>query len=412
MNTYMNDKNLKNLEQLKQFTLGAQGVEFKAVSQQERYRWIAVTLKKFGYHRLSKKEKGIVRDYILKVTSYSRQQLTRLISQHRESGWIGRRRHPRQRFPKLYTVEDTKLLAKTDKYHNTLSGPATKKLFERAYFVYDDPAYVRLANISVSHIYNLRKSQTYQQHRRHFTKTKPTKINIGERRKPNPNNQPGYLRIDTVHQGDQDKVKGVYHINAIDEITQMEVVCSVEKISERYLIPVLEQLIDEFPFIIKAVHADNGSEYINKMVAKLLNKLLIELTKSRARHCNDNALVEGKNGSIIRKHLGYGYIQQKWAPKINAFYKQYFNPYINYHRPCFFPEIKIDKKGKEKKFYPYSAMMTPYEKLKSLSNAKDYLKPKFTFDKLDEFVNKTTDLEAAKKMHAARNQLFKTILGY
>ena len=98
-------------------------------------------------------------------------------------------------------------------------------------------------------------------------------------------------------------IKGLYHINAVDEVSQFEIVCAVEKISERYLIPVLEQLLDQFPFIILGFHADNGSEYINRHVVKLLKKLLIELTKSRARHANDNALVESKNGSIIRKHL-------------------------------------------------------------------------------------------------------------
>ncbi|MES9905680.1 MAG: hypothetical protein ABW168_23775 [Sedimenticola sp.] len=76
----------------------------------------------------------------------------------------------------------------------------------------------------------------------------------------------GYIRIDTVHQGDWDGVKGVYHVNAVDEVTQFEGVASVERISERYLIPVLESLIDSFPFIIKGFHADNGSKYINRHV--------------------------------------------------------------------------------------------------------------------------------------------------
>ena len=125
--------------------------------------------------------------------------------------------------------------------------------------------------------------------------------------------------MDTVHQGDLDGKKGVYHLNAVDEVTQFEIVCSVEKISERYLIPVLSALLEQFPFVILGFHADNGSEYINRHVAQLLNKLLIGLTKSRARQTNDNALVESKNGAIVRKHLGYGHIPQRFAPLINAF---------------------------------------------------------------------------------------------
>ena len=189
----------------------------------------------------------------------------------------------------------------------------------------------------------------------------------------------------------------------------MEVICSVEKISENYLIPVLEQLINEFPFIIKGIHADNGSEYINKTVANLLQKLLIELTKSRARHSNDNALVESKNAALVRKHLGYMHINQKWAPAINDFCRDYLTPYINFHRPCFFPVTVIDDKGKQKKFYPYKAMMTPYEKFKSLPNTKEYLKPGITFTTLDKIANEITDLEAARRMNDARKKLFDKI---
>ena len=189
----------------------------------------------------------------------------------------------------------------------------------------------------------------------------------------------------------------------------MEVVCAVEKISERYLIPVLEQLIDEFPFTVKAIHSDNGSEYINRNVARLLQKLLIELTKSRSRHSNDNALAESKNGSVVRKHLGYSHIPQKYATKINAFYKEFFNYYINYHRPCFFPVIIVDKKGKQRRTYPQDAIMTPYEKLKSLKNVKQYLKPGLTIKELDTIAHSVTDMEAAKQMTNARRELFKSI---
>ncbi len=76
--------------------------------------------------------------------------------------------------------------------------------------------------LSVSHLYNLRTSTTYQRQRTNFEKTKSRQIAIGERRKPRANGQPGYLRIDTVHQGDLDKQKGVYHINVVDAKTQMQ----------------------------------------------------------------------------------------------------------------------------------------------------------------------------------------------
>ena len=93
----------------------------------------------------------------------------------------------------------------------------------------------------------------------------------------------------------------------------------MEKISERYWIPVLAQLLDDLPFVIQGFHSDNGSEYINKKVAVLLNKLLIGFTKSPPWHRNDNALAESKNGAVVRKQFRYIHIPQKWTPLINQF---------------------------------------------------------------------------------------------
>jgi len=213
----------------------------------------------------------------------------------------------------------------------------------------------------------------------------------------------------TVHQGDLDGKKGVYYINAVDEVTQFEIVAAVEGISERYLIPVLEHLLVQFPFTVLGFHSDNGSEYVNGRVAKLLNKLLIEFTKSRPRHCNDNALVEAKNGSIIRKQFGYVHIPQRHASKINRFCGDYLNSYVNFHRPCFFPEIFTDKKGKERRRYPYKNMMTPYEKLKSLPDAQSFLKPGITFESLDDIAHAITDNEAARRLNQARKRIFRAI---
>jgi hypothetical protein len=409
MKTIMNDSHIETLEQVRQFLRGVAVMEITIPSKNEGYRWIQGTLVRFQYLSLGKTDRGLIRRYLQQISGYSRAQIARLIKQYRKTGRIQRRQRTVKGFTCKYTREDIRLLAGLDELHGTLSGPATKKLCERAWQVFKQAEYQRLAGISVSHLYNLRESTPYARQRGTVNKTHPVQSHIGERRKPRPEGRPGYIRVDTVHQGDWDGTKGVYHVNAVDEVTQFEGVASVERISERYLIPVLKSLIDSFPFIIKGFHADNGSEYINKRVAGLLNKLLIELTKSRSRRTNDNALVESKNGSIVRKHLGYHHIPQKWAPLINEFNQKYLNPYINYHRPCFFPIVKIDAKGKQKKTYPYKAMMTPYEKLKSLPEAKQYLKPGMTFQRLHDIALSISDNEAAHQLNEARKQLFKTI---
>ena len=90
-----------------------------------------------------------------------------------------------------------------------------------------------------------------------------------------------------MHQGDLDKVKGVYHIDVVDAVTQYQFVGSAERISEHYLLPVLESLLEAFPFRLRGFHSNNGSKYVNHRVAELLEKLRVgEFTKSRPRRSN------------------------------------------------------------------------------------------------------------------------------
>ena len=407
----LNDQQLQTLTQLQAFLDGTALVDF-ALAADERYAFISRTLRRFEYARLRRSDKAVVLRFLERVSGYSRQQLTRLVRralEHPPARLTTRYHASRSSFTSVYTPADVLLLAQTDTLHGTLSGPATKKLMERAWAVFHDPGYERLARISVAHLYNLRQRPVYRRQRQVWTKTRPVPSPIGERRAPSPNNQPGYLRVDSVHQGDQDGLKGVYHINAVDCVTQYEGVATCERINENHLIPVLEELLRSFPFVLRGFHSDNGSEYINRRVAKLLNSLLIEeQTKSRSRHSNDNAQAESKNGSVVRKHFGYSHIPQRHAGLVNAFCREHLNPYLNFHRPCLYPETITDAKGRQRKRYPYPLMMTPYEKLKSLADASHHLKLGVTFEQLDTQAYSISDNEAARRMNAARDRLFKS----
>ena len=406
----MNDAKLQTLDQLRAFLNGTVQVDF-AVAPEARYEFIARIVRRFGYGRLKRRDKGVVLRFVARVSGYSRQQVTRLVGRvDSKAPLIKRYGGSRTRFTRTFTDADVRRLAHIDALHGTLSGPATKKLMERAWHVFGDTPYQRLATISVAHLYNLRKRTGYVRHRQAWTKTRPVSLAIGERRAPAPNDRPGYLRVDSVHQGDQDGIKGLYHINAVDCVTQFEAVATCARISEAFLIPVLEALLTSFPFPILGFHVDNGSEYINHRVVELLNKLLIEeFTKSRSRQSNDNALVESKNGAIVRKHFGYEHIPQHFAAAVNEFCRQHLNPYINFHRPCLFAQTITDAKGRQRKRYPYNLMMTPYEKLKSLPNADTFLKPGLTFQQLDALALAMSDNDAALRLNTARAALFKTI---
>ena len=168
----------------------------------------------------------------------------------------------------------------------------------------------------------------------------------------------------------------------------------------------LQDLLDRFPFKLLGFHADNGSEFINHRVAQLLTKLHIELTKSRPRHSNDNALAETKNGAIVRKHLGYTHIPGRFAARVNHFTLDVLSPYVNFHRPCFFPHTVTDGKGRQRRLYRYEDMMTPLDKLASLPNVEARLKAGVCLATLHRAATAQSDSAAAHHLNAARTALF------
>ena len=111
----------------------------------------------------------------------------------------------------------------------------------------------------------------------------------------------------------------------------------------------------------------------------------------------------------MRKHLGYSHIPQRFATLVNAFCCDHLNPYINFHRPCLFAETITDSKGRSRKRYPYKLMMTPYEKLRSLHLAEQFLKPGITFQQRNAEAHAMSDNDAAQRLNDARAILFKTI---
>ena len=406
----MNESRLETIEQIREFLAGTADVAFSVPSDEAKLRaFVATVIRRFRYFSLAKGQRGVLVAYMRRLTGYSRQHLSRLIAQYRDTKSLkARERVSRTSFACKYQPEDVKLLAELDTLHDTLSGPVTKVLALRAYERFGDTRFARLAQISVSHLYNLRAGDPYRKQRRVWRGTRGSSVAIGVRKAPAPQGLPGYIRIDTVHQGDQDGVKGIYHINAVDIVTQWELVASVERISEAFLLPVIALLLEGFPFHIRGFHSDSGSEYVNHEIAQLLEKLRIEFTRSRPRHTNDNALVESKNGAVIRKLMGYSHIPQKHAALINRFYAETLNPYLNFHRPCYFAVERLDTKGKIRKTYPHEQIMTPCEKLQSLPEYQTHLKPAHSAQSLAQQANAMTDNASAKLVQKAREALFQS----
>jgi transposase InsO family protein len=392
------------LGQIQAFLETSGETRFKVKDRGELYEWVNQVLRHHDYERLGRKDKGLVRRYLSTMTGLGRAQTARLIHTYQQGEEVKWRRYRRRRFPRRYQPSDIQMLAEVDQAHQTLSGPATQKILYREFHEFGDARFQRLAQVSVAQIYRLRASRTYRAKGLIHQPTRPTQVAIGERRKPDPRNRPGYLRVDTVHQGDLDGMKGLYHINAVDEVTQWEIVGATPHISEAWLLPVLQAILEQFPFPIRGFHSDNGSEFINHEVARLLNKLLVEQTKSRPRHSNDNGLAETKNGWVIRKHIGYGHIACEHAEAFDTFYREHFNPYLNFHRTCGVPETIIDPKGKQKRIYRWYA--TPWEILRQLPDLAAFLRPDVTVEQLAAQAKRCSDTQAAQAMQVAKGKLF------
>jgi len=202
----------------------------------------------------------------------------------------------------------------------------------------------------------------------------------------------------------------VYHINNVDEVTQWEIPVAVETIQEACVEPALDEAFLLFPFIVKNFTVTTVENFINYKVQQFLRRWKSNQTKSRPRHSNDNGLAETKNGAIIRKHMTHHHIPQPFATRINKFYRDHLIPYLNFHRPCAFPKVELLKNGKKKITYPRENYMTPYEKLKSLPNWEQYLRPGVTAEMLEKQANEKTPNQSARDMQKAKKDLLDIVI--
>ena len=250
---------IRTIGQVATFVEASEPVDFQPTDRTGAYEFVARSLSRLGYYALDRPSKTLVKRFLAKTTGYSRAQITRLIGQHRKTGRVADRRDGNQGrpFERVYTPADVRLLARVDAELGQMSGLATRVVLYREFHVFGEVRFERLAGISASHIYNLRGSRTYRTQRTVVVGTRAGSGAVGERRAPRPDGRSGFLRVDTVHQGDRDGAKGVYLVNIVDEVTQYEFVGAVEAISERFLAPLLAALLGLFPFVVLGFHADN-----------------------------------------------------------------------------------------------------------------------------------------------------------
>lgn len=413
----MNLQKLKTIAQLRHFLDSTQALEFASLADTAAcYAHVAQTTQRIDYANLCRSDRSVVLRYLERTSGYSSAQVKRLVARALDGDVLQCRYvAPATAYARRFTKQDIALLAQIDRAFDTLSGAATTRVLWRQWHVYGDARFERLSAISVSHLYNLRNSEYYERERIHRSKTTSSArcSQIGQRRAPTPQGHAGHIRIDSVHQGDHDGIKGVYHINAVDIVTQWQVVVCTEYISHSFMRTVVQLLIEQFPFQLRGIHADNGVEYINERMLELMENARIELTKSRPRRSTDNALVEGKNGAVVRKMFGFQHIARSKAGLINDFNREHFNPLNNLHRPSLFARLQDDPKkpGRTRKRYYAGDAQTPLEKLVSLPANLRHLKAGVTIHDLLAQANKQSDLQAAQARNAAWQELAPKLYG-
>jgi transposase InsO family protein len=325
--------------QIQEFLKGSQGIVLEGPTREERYRWVQAVLVAQDAVQ-GKKRRGTVRAYLSKVTGLSLPQLTRLIRQYRTEGVVLAAAYRRRRFPSKYNRQDIALLAELDRAHHWLSGPATVHTRIRA-------TGGHLGGASVQSAAEHELPQTggpvgahTPQGGRHGG-TAQARSSRTARLTPRRHGASGGL----------ERGEGVYHINAVDTMTQWQVVGCVGRINEQHILPVLEAMLHQFPLRILGFHSDNGSEYVNYEVAKMLKTLRIEFTQCRANRTQDKALGEGKNGASIRKHMGYGHIAGEHARGRAEVLHGAIEPLPELRRPCGFATVSLDARGKRRRQY-------------------------------------------------------------
>lgn len=388
-------------------------------SERDRARYLHIerTLRRFTYIRQPRTDKSAILDYLRLSSGYSRAQLTRLVKQWCDAPKkpvgqtiVKHYKAPAHAFARKYSDADIDLVVKNDQAHGNPAGIVLAGYLRRAFEVHGDGAYERLSGISGSHLYNLRASGRYSAQRTFKARTQSQSNSIGIRKAPQPEGQAGYLRTDTVHQGDLDGVKGVYHINIVDAATQWQVVACVSAIKQDQVVRAIKRMMANIPFKIKGLHSDNGTEFVNKGVAAMLARQCIEQTKSRAGRCTDNALAESKNASVVRRQMGHDHIPRELAPMVEDFYRAHLNPWVNTHRVSLFPSERPGPDGKLRTVYAQEDAATPLERLEQLlKSGKAQLKAGVSLEALRQAALVQTDLEVSLKMQAAKAQLYARI---
>ena len=399
------------LAEMREFLDASNTLSFAGTGRKQIYALLERVLRTQKYLGLAKKDKGIVRRYLVKISGLSKAQITRLIARWRERGVIEPRASRRHRFPHRYTPADIQLLAETDAAHEGLSAPAVRRILEREFKVHRQAQYERRASISASHIYNLRRTRAYREHHVHHTKTRASAVSIGERRKPDPRGQPGFVRVDTVHQGESPKGKGSLSHQCCRHSDAMAGRGLLRNHLRGPFIASFRGDTASIPLPYPGlsfrqrlgVSQLQGAETVEQIIGPGVHQVAGQ-SYHRQRFGGRQKRRGGTQAHRTRTDRGPSC--RRGAALLHGRFQPLFelSP-LNYHRPCGFATIELSDNGKRRRRYRLNDYRTPYEKLLSLNDWESYLKEGVSAARLEQQALRMSDTECALRMQQRKRKL-------
>ena len=184
---------------------------------------------------------------------------------------------------------------------------------------------------------------------------------------------PGDMEADLVSHGGESAAGSFVHTLTLTDVASGWTECVALVVRDGALVAAaLEQLRTTMPFPLRGFDTDNGGEFMNETVAAYCLAQGIPCTRSRPYHKNDQAWVEQKNGSVVRRLVGYRRLEGLAAAAALSRLYAASRLYVNFFQPSFKLASKTRLGAKVRK--TYHAPETPYARLLVCAAVTDEMK--------------------------------------
>lgn len=320
------------------------------------------------YRRARKKGKGVLLGEFVKVTGYSRKSAIRLLRRNKAPGAERRGR------PKRYSAKATAMLVVLWEAANRICSQRLHPFIPELLRVLEQHGEMRVEPEIAAQLQQMspatidRRLRPYRQRgkRRSLSTTKPGSLlkgsiplrTFGEVERK----QPGTMQVDLLaHCGESTEGFYLFTLSAVDEATGWGEWVVVWGKGQERVGAAIHRVHKRLPFPLQGLHTDNGGEFINQPLYTYCQGEKIRFTRCRPYKKNDNALVEEKNGSVVRRLVGYERYSSKQAyEKLNEVY-DLLRLYCNFFQPV----LKLIAKSRQgsKVHKEYDTAQTPYRRV-------------------------------------------------